>query len=145
MKSIGRIVLVCVAISLAVLTRSGASAQVAGESPRLFVLLEPAGPQFVPLEDRSRIPAHGTSEKRVYNFVVMAIDRDHPPEKPLAFATGVVSPGETRKVLGGRGNVQVRGTVSVTAPAMAKYEAELLIAGTPAASSGAFLNFGMPK
>jgi hypothetical protein len=145
MKPFGRIILACVAIWLAVLTRSGVSAQVANESPKLFVLLEPVGPQFVPLDDGSRIPAHGESERRVYNFVVMAVDRDHPPEKALAFATGFVRPGETRKVLGGRGNVQVRGTVSVTAPAMAKYEAELLIAGTPAASSGASVDFGTAK
>jgi|SRR6266851_1480792 len=145
MKPFGRIILACVAISLAILMRSGVSAQVANERPKLFVLLEPASPQFVPLHDRSRNPANGRSEKSVYNFVVMAVDRAHPPEKPLAFATGFVSPGETRKVLGGQGNVQVRGTVSVTAPAMAKYEAELLIAGTPAASSAASVDFGTAK
>jgi hypothetical protein len=72
----------------------------------------------------------------------MAVDQDHPPEKPYAFATGLVRLGETRRVASSRGDVRIQGVVTVSAPGVAKYEAELFISGKQSSSSAAFVNFG---
>ena len=115
------------------------------ENPKLIVLLEPSSGGFTPLEGKSRPPVFELPQKPVYDFLVMAVDRDHPPESAYTYARGLVSPGETRKVQSERGAVQVRGTISMTAPGVAKYDVELLMSGRLTASAGAILNFPPSK
>jgi hypothetical protein len=135
---------VFVVVAVAALAASSAS-QVSKSNPRLVVFLEPLGSQFVPLQDGRGSPADAPPEQPTHNFLVMAVDKDHPPEKPYAFATGLARLGETRKVAGARLGVQVLGSVTVSAPGVAKYEAELLIGGEQSSASAAFVNFSSLK
>jgi hypothetical protein len=52
---------------------------------------------------------------------------------------------KTRTVQTERRAVQVRGTISMTAPGIARYDVELLMSGKPAASARTILNFPPSK
>jgi hypothetical protein len=135
-------VTVAAAISPLSFTQSTQPHSAISATPKLVVALEPEGaPEFVPLQRRG-VPPRENFASPGYNFVVMAVDKDHPPEKPYASATILVTPGRSWRITSEPGEVQVSGTVTVSAPGKARYEAELIVSGREVASAAASVDLG---
>ena len=106
------------------------------EAPKLVVMLQPVGEEFVPLDGSRKLP--GTHETGSYSFLVMAVDQQD-PLKTYVSAARVIRLGEKQSVTKTSHDIEVRGIANLSDSRVARYEAELLVAGRQVASAAALL------
>lgn len=117
---------------------------------RPATLIVSLGPHFgyTPLEDRGpsakvtpQTPSEYERARELFAFQIIANRPDEPTgDQPgSVIASGVVRRGESVHVKGKNRDLEVIGHVSLANPGVARYEAELRVAGKSVSSTGATL------